>query len=141
MGNCNVPPWMFWAFAEMGEAEKSGQENNERIVNYLLSVGIDGPDEIPWCSAFVNWVLAQNGMSGTGKGNAKSFVGYGKKAQEAEFGSIVVMNRGKDLSKGHVCFCVGNALNYIYGLGGNQGDKVSIRTFKKDRIVDYRWPI
>lgn len=43
---------------------------------------------------------------------------------------------------GHVCFVVGKSRGgkYLYCLGGNQGDAVSIGKYRKNVFTDFRLP-
>lgn len=54
------------------------------------------------------------------------------------YGCIAVFNRA---GGGHVGFVVGrDRAGNLMILGGNQGNKVSIARFAKDRVVAYIWP-
>ena len=47
--------------AEIGVREKTGQNDGERIAEYLASTGL--APGYAWCAAFVNWTLAKCGLS------------------------------------------------------------------------------
>lgn len=102
-------------------------------------VNID-PKMTAWCAAFVNAVLAANGLEGTGKLNARSFLGYGKDAtNDPQQGDIVVLRRGNNDAQGHVGFFQGfDAKGNVRVLGGNQGDKVSTQSFDKRDVLGIR---
>lgn len=59
---------------------------------------------VAWCAAFVNSVLAANGIKGTGKLSARSFLGFGEATDTPNKGDIVVTKRGNDPAQGHVGF-------------------------------------
>jgi uncharacterized protein (TIGR02594 family) len=134
-----VPPWFFYAIAELGQAEIPGEAANARIVEYLKSVGQPGSDEIAWCAAEVNFVLAAAGLAGTGKPNAKSYLTWGVPTRP-RIGAVVVLSRGDQEWQGHVGFVAQVNYETIYVIGGNQGDRVSIASYLKTRVIDYRWP-
>lgn len=102
------------------------------------------PSTTAWCAAFVNGVLGSQGIEGTGKLNAKSFLHIGESVKYApQQGDIVVFDRGKPGSwQGHVGFYMGEesrrGKRYIKVLGGNQGNKVSIANYNASRLIDIR---
>jgi uncharacterized protein (TIGR02594 family) len=130
------------ARAEIGQKEIKGKKHNPSIVRYWKAVnnakGITD-DETPWCAAFVNFVLLETGLSGTGKANARSFLTWGRSTSNPQPGDIVVFWRGaKDGWQGHVGFYMGFEGNYIKVLGGNQTDQVKISTYSRDKLLGYR---
>jgi uncharacterized protein (TIGR02594 family) len=101
------------------------------------------PDMIAWCAAFVNAVLATNGLKGTGSMAARSFLNYGTETNSPQKGDIVVLSRGPDPTKGHVGFFEGFDKNgNVRVLGGNQGKAgqgaVSEATFSRSAVLGYR---
>jgi len=127
------------ALNEIGVKEISGSDYNPRIAEYLKSVQMRADDEIPWCAAFVNWCLEQAGCKGTQRPNAKSYLNWGYDIKEPVPGAIVVFDRGKYKWQGHVGFFLDMTPSYVYLLGGNQQNKVSIRPYDKRRLKGYRW--
>ena len=56
-------------------------------------------------------------------------------------GCIVVFWRESlDSWKGHVGFYVGDDVDRVLILGGNQNNSVNISSYSKDKILGYRWP-
>ncbi|MEO1066992.1 MAG: TIGR02594 family protein, partial [Pseudomonadota bacterium] len=57
-------------------------------------------------------------------------------------GAVVTFwRKRKDGPYGHSAFAVGrNSQGHIMCLGGNQGNRVSIRPFAVSRVLSYRWP-
>jgi hypothetical protein len=53
---------------------------------------------------------------------------------------VAVVPRGKSPKSGHVFLIDRVEGDWVYGLGGNQNDSVSIAKFRKDRLVACRWP-
>ena len=93
------------------------------------------PAKIPWCAAFVNTILENIGLKGTGSLAAMSFVSYGKVTKEPKQGDIVVM-------KTHVGFFDSyeyvDGVKYVRVLGGNQAKMVKVAHYRADRVVSYR---
>lgn len=137
-------PWMRTALGEYGQREIPGRRHNPRIVEYFTAVSatiVD--DETAWCSAFVNWVMAQHNITGTRRANARSWLNWGNPLPEDApyYGAITVLWRVSRRSwKGHVGFYVGEEGNDLVLLGGNQGNSVSLRNYPKSRLLAYRWP-
>lgn len=100
------------------------------------------PKITAWCAAFVNSVLATNGLQGNGALNARSFLTYGKGVDRPEKGDIVVLKRGNNAAQGHVGFYAGEGRNgQILVTGGNQGNKVSTAGFSRADVLAYRRPL
>ena len=97
------------------------------------------PETTAWCAAFVNAALGATGKSGTDKLNAQSFLNWGTPVDKPQRGDVVVFKRGNEAWQGHVGFYVGEGPDgTIKVLGGNQGNKVSIKTFSTDKLLGYR---
>ena len=131
--------WIEIAINELGTQEIAGDESNPRIDEYLRSVKIPGNDDIPWCAAFVNWVLGEANLRATGTARARSFCAIGTRC-DVKFGAIAIFERGSDQRKGHVGFVMDSFKNKIYLLGGNQSNRVGIGMYQKSKLVSCRWP-
>lgn len=126
------------ALGEVGQCEWS-KGDNPRIIEYHDATSLSSDDEeTPWCAAFVNWVLSQAGIKGTGLANAKSFLKWGKATDTPSKGCIVVFDRGSNPAQGHVAFYVSETPTHICVLGGNQGDEVNISKYPKEKLKGYR---
>lgn len=141
----NDRPWMNIADRELGTVEIAGPGDNPRIVEYHGATSLKSPDdETPWCSAFANWCMKQAGILGTNRANARSWLNWGVEIAKPRPGCVVVLWReSPNSAKGHVAFYVGEDQANpakIRLLGGNQGDKVSITSYDKARVLSYRWP-
>ncbi|WP_230770706.1 TIGR02594 family protein [Sphingomonas sp. Leaf4] len=102
------------------------------------SMNVD-PKMVAWCAAFVNAVLATNGLPGTGSLSARSFLGYGTATTKPQQGDIVVLKRGDNAAQGHVGFYAGTAANgRVLVTGGNQGDAVNTSSFKRSDVLGFR---
>lgn len=137
-------PWISQAIKEeqMRVTEVPGLQSNERIIWYDSFTRLQATDDtVPWCSAFVCACLESTGFESTRSSQAKSYLDWGKRAAPAFiFGSIAVLERGKDQSQGHVGFVIGESDDSIILLGGNQLDSVCLMEFSKSKVIDYRLP-
>lgn len=122
---------------------KNEHKDRSVIQNFLSkSLGQNvNPQKVAWCAAFVNAVQKASGADGTGSFAARSFLQYGTPTNEPTKGDIVVLQRGRDPSKGHVGFFAGYDNNgNVLVLGGNQRDGVNVTKFPKNQVVGYRRP-
>jgi uncharacterized protein (TIGR02594 family) len=129
-----------YAVKEIGVREKVGKANNPRILEYakLANIGWYREDSVPWCAVFVNAMLAQAGIPGTKSAAARSFLAWGKECGPKK-GAIVVFWRGSKKSwQGHVGFVAKVDRNYVWCVGGNQGDAVSLARYPKSKVLGYR---
>ena len=127
----------------LGLEEYPAARHNPAIIKMFADSGNAWvqDDETSWCAAFVGSVLAQCGLTGTRKLNARSYMDYGTSVplENAQKGDIVVFWRESKTSwKGHVAFYSHHDDNYIYVLGGNQGNKVSVARYARDRLLGVR---
>lgn len=127
----------------IGVREYPAAKHNPQILKFYADSGNSWvqDDETPWCAAFVGSVLAECGIQGTNKLNARSYQTWGEPVDisEARKGDIVVFWRGsKDGWQGHVAFFDRVEGNQIYVLGGNQGNAVSVTPYPMDRLLSIR---
>lgn len=133
--------WLEIAEKELGVSEIPGSDHSKRIIEYHQATTLRSvADEVPWCAAFVNWVLREAGIKGTGLANARSFLDWGKTCEFTK-GAVVVFKRGNTSWQGHVGFAVDQNLLAVKVLGGNQGNKVSYKWYLKKDLLGYRWPV
>ena len=127
------------AFLEMNVKEIKGSKHNPRILQYhkFTSLGASD-DETPWCSSFVNFVTIKCGVDGTNSAAARSWEQWGNLLKKPLPGCIAVFARGLNPKFGHVAFYLYETKKYIYCLGGNQENAVTISTFPKSRLICYR---
>jgi uncharacterized protein (TIGR02594 family) len=132
--------WMKKAREYIGEKEIRGKVHNPLILDLWEAAKLPfKDDETPWCAGFVNGVLEKCGIQGTRSGMARSFLKWGKKIDQPIPGTVVVLRRGAPPS-GHVGFITAAYPTTIRVLGGNQGDAVNERLFKRSEVLGYRWP-
>ena len=71
-------PWMEVALKEFHTSGVTGSVHNPRIVEYHSACrGNATDDETAWCSSFTNWVMREIGITGTERGNARSWRNWG----------------------------------------------------------------
>lgn len=138
-----MPKWVGIALSLVGIAEIVGKQHNPKIINWLITLKAWWKDdETAWCGTFVAHCLKEAGLVPPKNWfRAKEYGGYGEGCSKSDipFGAICVKSRK---GGGHVFFAVAKSSNgqTIYGLGGNQGNKVSIVPFALSDIDAVRWP-
>ncbi len=132
-----------------GIKEVGGNVDNPQIMA-MLKLDKDWPsaDEVPWCSAFANYIcwLARLPRSKDLRARSWLNIGIGIQLDQAEPGDIVIIKRGKGeqpgpentTAQGHVGFYAGITGNLIEILGGNQRDTVKISRYPRDRLLGVR---
>jgi uncharacterized protein (TIGR02594 family) len=132
------------ALTMYGLKEVVGNQDNEQIIQMFNDLGYNGSelkDETAWCAAFANWVLRELGYLYTGKLNARSFLELPGTVLEPKLGDIVIFWRDSPESwKGHVGFFINQDENFVYCLGGNQGNQLNIKPYDRNRVLGYRTP-
>lgn len=130
---------MSFAMGEIGQKEVTGVDDNSRILEYFEATSLNAThDEVPWCSAFVNFVLKSTGTAGTNSAMALSFKTWGKPTKTPSYGDIVIFDHGG--GRGHVGFYVGTNKGQVSVLGGNQNNAVNILQFQANSVAQYRTP-
>ena len=131
----------------IGIKELAGPSHHPLIQWWLSLCGfdMDTPDEVPWCSAFLNGIAWELRLPRSKSAAARSWLGVGTPIplDRAERGAdVVVFWRGsRDATTGHVGFFAGfqhEDANTVLVLGGNQSDGVRIDAFPVDRILGVR---
>lgn len=137
----NLPPWVATARGYLGTAEIPGPEHNPTIQQWLIGLRAWWrDDETPWCGAFVARCLQEHEIELPKHWyRARAWLDWGAPLAAPALGAIAVFERGPHT--GHVNFIVGrDARGALHGLGGNQGNRVSIAPFAASRVLGYRWP-
>lgn len=139
-------PWMAEAYGAMGLHET---RDNRDLRAFLRSDGgtLGDPSQFPWCGDFVHTCLRLGlpaekfqGRVGENPYLARNWLDFGIECGPS-VGAIGVVHRGDPNSiYGHVFFYVGEDDDFIYALGGNQSNAVTITRIKKSRLLGYRWP-
>lgn len=130
--------WLKIAEGEKGVKEITGiSSHTPRILEYHAMTTLKAKqDEVPWCSSFVNWVMARAGYPITKSAAAKSWMKWGNEVPLQYCAVIILKRKGGH----HVGFYTGETTNSIYLLGGNQADAVNVKTFSKEIILSARMP-
>lgn len=122
------------------QARKDRKEITQ-LISTPFNYPID-PVRIPWCAAFVNAMLKNEGYYYTDSLTARSFLDYGVATKDPQPGDIVVLTRGRNRWAGHVGFYVQtvevDGIKYVEVLGGNQGHQVSVSYYPVNRVLGYR---
>ncbi len=132
-----------------GLEEIGGNVDNPQIMAMLkLDAKWPSNDEVPWCSAFVNYIcwLARLPRSKDLRARSWLTIGRGIPLDKARHGDIIVIKRGKgdqpgpDVidAPGHVGFYAGMFGEFIEILGGNQSDTVKVSRYPRDRLLGVR---
>lgn len=126
---------------DIGRKETSDKTYLEALIHDNCMVTVDVGD-VPWCAYWLGADLEKSGTKSTRKGNARSYLEWGNPVPQGQWkeGDVVVFWRGKrdDGVTGHVAFLLAWDDDYVYCLGGNQGDKVSIQKFERSKIIGVR---
>jgi uncharacterized protein (TIGR02594 family) len=141
-----LPPWLRTAYKEMelGIKEIPGPKHSPRILSYWDYV--DGysarEDEVPWCSAGMNYVFGVNGIEGSRRANARSWLDWGQVLDDPIQGCVVIFYRGDPKGwTGHVAlFTSWMSKKTIRCIGGNQKDRWTDEPFALGRVLGWRWP-
>jgi uncharacterized protein (TIGR02594 family) len=133
----------------VGVREVPGSQSNPAVLAMLKLDG-DWPegDDVPWCSAFANYVAWLLRLPRSKSLMARSWLKVGRAVgEEAEVGfDVVVLKRGTGGqpgpevldAPGHVGFYAGVENGKVLVLGGNQQDEVNITAYSKSRVLGIR---
>ena len=134
----------------IGIDEVPGKEDNPQILA-MLKLDMDWPDgdEVPWCSAFVNYITWLLRLPRSKSLRARSWleVGIPLDIDDAQIGDIVIFNRGggpqnPDIidAPGHVGFFARLVRddNVVEVLGGNQSNTVKLSRYSLDDLLGVR---
>lgn len=134
--------WLELAWMDLGQSEMQGPKSNPVIAAYFRDAGhpeIES-DEIAWCAAFNGAMLFRAGHKPTGSLMARSYLNWGQRIEEPRVGAVCVLSRTGDPNSGHVGFVVAWTDTTVSLLGGNQGNRVSVQEFPREKVLAYRWP-
>lgn len=105
-------------------------------------------DEVPWCSAFANWICWLAGARRTRDLRARSWLQLDPPvpldAASRGWHIVVLRNKlsdpGPDViaHRGHVGFYHGHTADTVSLLGGNQGNQVRISRYPTDKVIGVR---
>ncbi|MEZ7197924.1 TIGR02594 family protein [Pseudodesulfovibrio karagichevae] len=133
----------------VGVREVPGSQSNPAVLA-MLKLDDDWPedDDVPWCSAFANYVTWLLRLPRSKSLMARSWLKVGRAVnEEAEVGfDMVILKRGGGSqpgpevtdATGHVGFYAGMENGKVLVLGGNQGDEVNITAYPRSRVLGIR---
>jgi uncharacterized protein (TIGR02594 family) len=109
----------------------------------------DTPDEVPWCSSFLNVLAKLLRLPRSKSAAARSWLLVGKviALHDAQIGDVVILRRGGNTqgpeviaAPGHVGLFAGADLmrGVVHVLGGNQSNGVSVAPFKAIDVLGIR---
>ena len=134
----------------VGTKEVAGSMDNSQLMA-MLTLDNDWPenDEVPWCSAFANYVCWLLRLPRSKSLLARSWLTVGKEiglpGAKAGF-DVVILKRGTGVqpgpenttASGHVGFYAGQSGNFVQLLGGNQSYAVKVSSYPISRILGIR---
>lgn len=133
-----------FAFAQrfIGEIrELPGAQQHPFIqwAHMLCNLGPDQPDEVPWCSSFMNALCWMQRLPRSKSAAARSWLSIGVPVplEQAQLGDVVILSRGAPPS-GHVGLFAGREGPKVHLLGGNQGNAVSVAPFDVSTVLGVR---
>lgn len=107
----------------------------------LCNLGPDTPDEVPWCSSFLNVVAWLLQLPRSRSAAARSWLDVGQVIpldQATPGNDVVILKRGDQTWQGHVGLFAGRIGAEVFILGGNQGNGVTIAPFKVGDVLGVR---
>ena len=150
----------------IGVRELPGAEDDPFVMAMLrLDQSWPDHDEVPWCSAFVNWVAWLLRLPRSKSLRARSWLEVGEAVDwrgrlvhdqwagdrvvvrpgrtGVEVGDVVVLSRPPNPEHGHVGFFAGwetldSPEDRVVLLGGNQGNRVGLHSYAADRVIGVR---
>lgn len=142
-----MPVWLRLAYSHLGLREIVGRHHNAEILGWWERLSLPfKDDETPWCAGFGNAMVQAAGLPIVSKNRAAAlgwrWNGYGTRLDGPALGAIMSMERPGKPGSGHMTFVAGrDKRGNIMGLGGNQGNMVSINPYSPTaRNAQYHWP-
>ena len=129
------------ALSYYGQKELSGRSTNKIIIGWIKKYipYVKNDEDYAWCSIFINEMAKECNLEFTDRTLARSWLDVGYTVNNPQIGDVVVFWRKKKESQwGHVGLYIREDDKYIYVLGGNQSNEVSIKPYPKYRLLGYR---
>ncbi|MGW8135774.1 TIGR02594 family protein [Sphingomonas zeae] len=139
-----LPRMVAEALKIFGTQEKLGSGDNPVILEWAQEVGGNvaqsyRADSIPWCGLTMAVVARRAGK--TPPVNplwALNWRNFGQPSGQPDLGDVIVFTRN---GGGHVGLYIGEDATDYHVLGGNQGDRVCILAYSKERFLEARRPL
>lgn len=135
----------------VGLREIAGPKNNGLVqwCHSLCGLDPETPDEVPWCSSWLNGMAWMLRLPRSKSAAARSWltVGVPVPLEEARLGDVVVFKRGAEPqpgpevtsgAPGHVALYAARQGDFLYVLGGNQGNTVSVAPYPVKSVLGVR---
>lgn len=133
------------ALSDYGVTEVAGPSSAPEIMAMAKMLGSDYPgDETAWCGlAMASWCMRAGWKPPVGYLGARNWLTWGLEVKKPTLGDAVVFWRSNPNTwEGHVGLFVAQRGDWIYSLGGNQGNSVVIAAYPASRVLGYRrWGI
>lgn len=138
------------AYRYLNVEEVEGKVSNPTILAMLrLDFRWPEGDEVPWCSAFANWIAWHLGLPRSKSLLARTWLRVGQVITLADAqpeNDVVILKRGSGnqpgaenmTAPGHVGFFAGLGPGVVKVLGGNQGNAVSVQSFPQANVLGVR---
>jgi uncharacterized protein (TIGR02594 family) len=142
------PLWLdsFARWKDMGVLERAGTADHPLIVELLALAGMPTElqhDSTAWCGSSMNGAMLEAGMRGPrGPAKARNWEEWGAHLDKPRYGCVAVLWRDSLASGlGHVACWLDDAPgDNMLLLGGNQGDRVHVAQYPRNRLLSFRWP-
>lgn len=124
-----------------GLREIDGPSSNPEIIEMGKDLGFDIHDDstTAWCSLALNYFAKKCGYEYTGDLSARSWLKMPVMVLKPTMGDVVVFWRESPQSwKGHVGLFITWDDKYIWTLGGNQNNMLSIAPYARERLLGFR---
>lgn len=137
-----APAWFEEGRRRMGLHERT---DKKALAAWLASDGhfLGDPSQLPWCGDFVETCVRTALPAEPIPDNpylARNWMRFGVEAPMT-LGAVAVFWRGsRHGTAGHVGFVAGYRPGYLYVLGGNQSDRITIAPLAENRLLGCRWP-
>jgi uncharacterized protein (TIGR02594 family) len=134
----------------VGVSEVAGSASNPQVLAMLrLDEKWPEGDDVPWCSAFMNYIAWLLRLPRSKSLQARSWLAVGRpvNVEEAEAGfDVVILKRGEGQqpgpdvlnAPGHVGLFAGREADVVLLLAGNQSDAVNVQRFSASQILGIR---
>lgn len=133
------PRILLEALKVYGTAETPGPGNNPAIMAWAKATKLDKAytaDSIAWCGLAMAYVALQAGWDlPINPLWAQNWLKWGNPSDKPMLGDVLVFGRK---GGGHVGLYVGEDVQSMHTLGGNQSDAVNIKRIAKSRLLGAR---
>lgn len=131
------------AASNYGLQDIAGDSSNIEILRFFTETNhaeiVD--DETSWCSSYLCWCAQNVKLEGSASLLARSWLDIGVPVEKPKTGDVVIFWREKEKSwQGHVSIFINedSVTHQIYCLGGNQDDKVCVKSYPSQQVLGYR---